>query len=74
MVSRYPAVQVAVQFASARLCARLRSLVPLVKTRDFGMMPAECNCRNFQTGTLPAVRIRLTMPRSLLKCEKVLKP
>jgi hypothetical protein len=32
---------VVAQFGSGRLCAQGKSLVPLVKTRDFGMTPGK---------------------------------
>jgi hypothetical protein len=36
----YPCgLMVVAQYDSGRLCAHARSLVPLVKTRDFGMTP-----------------------------------
>src|SRR5271169_739315 len=40
---------VVARFDSGRLCAQRRSLVPPVKTRDFGMTPEGWNGRRFQT-------------------------
>jgi hypothetical protein len=41
------------QFDSGRLCGHGRSLVPLVKTRDFGMTPEGAMVQDFQIKPLP---------------------
>jgi hypothetical protein len=46
-------VSVVAQFEEERLCAHGRSLVPPVKTRDFGMTPEECKVEDFQIEPLP---------------------